>query len=190
MKEPTMDLLDLDRKALEVTRAFVHGTTLSQLGLPTPCAEWDVRALLNHVLGNNHLYAAAASREEVDWSTRDHDRVGDDPHGSYDRSAALVTAAFDGTDLAGDVHMPFGVLPAAQAVAVHFVDVLVHGWDLAVGTGQHPALPDDLAEAALGIVAAYPPEVWGTPQFFADKVPVQSDDPPYVRLVALVGRQP
>lgn len=185
-----MDLLDLDRKALDTTRTFVHGTTHSQLGLPTPCAEWDVRALLNHILGNNHLYAAAASGDAVDWSTRDHDRVGDELHGSYDRSAALVTAAFDATDLAVEVHMPFGPLPAAQAVAVHFVDILVHGWDLAVATGQDPALPDDLAEAALGIVAAYPPEVWGTPQFFADKIPARAGDPPYVRLVSLVGRQP
>ena len=98
------------------------------------------------------------------------------------------TAAFDATDLADDVHMPFGVLPAAQAVAVHFVDILVHGWDLAVATGQDAALPDDLAEAAMGIVAAYPPDVWGTPQFFADKVEARTDDPPYVRLVSLVGR--
>lgn len=185
-----MDLLDLDRRALESTRAFVQRTTVPQLELPTPCAAWDVRALLNHVLGNNHMYAAAAAGDTVDWSRRDDDRVGDDPHGAYDRSAAEVTAAFAAADPADEIRLPFGLLPAEQALAVHFVDVLVHGWDLAVATGQDPVLPSDVAEAAIAIVAAYPPDVWGTPMFFADKVDSAADDPPYVRLVSLLGRHP
>jgi uncharacterized protein (TIGR03086 family) len=185
-----MDLLALDRRALELTGGFVHRTDPAQLGLPTPCTGWDVRALLDHVLGNNHLYAAAAAGEAVDWADRDLGRVGDDPHGAYDRSAADVRAAFAGADLGATIRMPFGMVTVGQAVAVHLVDVLVHGWDLAVATGQDPALPDDLAEAAMGIVAAYPPDVWGSPVFFGDKVPSSPGDPPYVRLVALVGRDP
>ncbi len=185
-----MDLLDLDRKTLEVTRAYVAGTRPDQLGLPTPCAAWDVRALLDHVLGNNDLYAAGASGRPIDWDERTRDRVGEDPLAAYDRSAAAVTAAFADADPTTEVGFPFGVIPVQHAVAVHFVDILVHGWDLAVATGQDPALPDDLAEAALAVVALYPPEVWGTPQFFADEVASSPDEPAYVRLVKLVGRAP
>ena len=185
-----MDLLDLDRKTLDVTRAYVAGTRHEQLGLPTLCAEWDVRALLNHVLGNNDLYAAGASGQAIDWDERNRDRVGDDPLAAYDRSAAAVTAAFAAADPATEISFPFGVIPAQQAVAVHFVDILVHGWDLAVATGQDPALPDDLAEAALAVVALYPPDVWGTPQFFAEKIASSADEPAYVRLVKLVSREP
>jgi uncharacterized protein (TIGR03086 family) len=185
-----MDLLDLDRRALASTRAFVARTRPAQLGLPTPCADWDVRALLNHVLGGNDLYAVAAGGGAVDWTRREEDRVGDDPLGAYDRTAVAVSDAFAGLDLdSGVVELPFGGLPAAQAVAVHFVDVLVHGWDLAVATGQDPTLDPELAEPAIDVVAAYPPDVWGTPQFFAHPVPSQDDDPPHVRLVTLVGRR-
>lgn len=185
-----MDLLDLDRRALVSTRRFLAGTTPAQLALPTPCAGWDVRALLDHVVGGNLLYAAAARGEPVDWSTRDGDRLGNDPHGAYDRSTDAVTAAFAAVEATATLDMPFGRLPVGQAVAVHFVDVLTHGWDLAVATGQHPELEDELANRALEIVAAYPDDAWGTPQFFAPKLSAPDDAPPYVRLVATLGRQP
>jgi uncharacterized protein (TIGR03083 family) len=63
-----MDLLDLDRRALADTGAHVRALGPDDLTRPTPCTEWDVRALLNHVLGNNHLYAAAVEGAAVDWS--------------------------------------------------------------------------------------------------------------------------
>ncbi|HEX6420628.1 MAG TPA: TIGR03086 family metal-binding protein [Acidimicrobiales bacterium] len=184
-----MDLLDLDRQALASTRAFVAGTDAGQLGLPTPCEGWDVRALLNHILGNNHVYAAAIGGP-VDWARRDDDRIGDDHRAAYDRSVEVVTAAFTGADQAAEAEMPFGRIPVPYAIAVHFVDILTHGWDLAVATGQDPVLDADLAEAAILVVGGYPPEVWGTPQFFAEQVPAPDDAPAHVRLVSLLGRRP
>jgi uncharacterized protein (TIGR03086 family) len=185
-----MDLLALDAQALESTRAFVHGTGAGQLDLPTPCAEWDVRALLNHVLGNNDLYGTAAAGGGADWERRHDDRVGDDHRSAYDRSADAVTAEFAAVDMAREVTMPFGPLLAAQAIAVHFVDVLAHGWDLAVATGQDATLDAGLCDVAMAIVAAYPPDVWGDPQFFAHRVPAADGDPAHLRLVRMLGRQP
>lgn len=183
------ELFDLDRRALASTGAFVAGTDAGHLGLPTPCDGWDVRALLNHVLGNNHLYAAAMAGP-VDWDRRDDDRVGDDHRAAYERSVAEAAAAFAAADPGGEVAMPFGRLPVVHAIAVHFVDVLVHGWDLAVATGQDPALDAELAEAALAVVATYPSAAWGPQRFFADKVPVADDAPAHVRLVSSLGRRP
>jgi uncharacterized protein (TIGR03086 family) len=135
-----------------------------------------------------HLPVASTTARPVEAS---HDRLQDDPAGAYDRSATAVTAAFAGLDLATDrLTMPFGELPAAHAVAVHFVDVLTHGWDLAAATGQDPTLDPELATAALDVVAGYPPEAWGTPRFFAHQVPVPDTAPPHVRLVAVLGRHP
>ena len=183
-----MDLIALDRRALAATGAHVAALTPDDLMRPTPCAEWDVRALLNHVLGNNHLYARAVTGEAVDWAERDDDRVGDDAAAVFAASATAVTAAFDGADLDAEVALPFGRLPGAQAVAVHFVDVLAHGWDLAVALGRDAALDHELASTALDIVGFYPPDVFGSPVFFAEQQPCPADAPPDVRLVATLGR--
>ena len=186
-----MDLKELDRRALAGTGRLVAAVPPDQLTSATPCDGWDVRTLLNHVVGGNDLYATAASGDAVDWATREDDRLGDDPAGAYERSATAVTTAFAALDLAaGRLTLPFGELPASHAVAVHFVDVLTHGWDLATATGQDPTLDPELAVAAIDIVAGCPPEVWGTPQFFAHQVPVPPTAPPHVRLVALLGRHP
>lgn len=190
-------LLELDGRALASTAHFVDRLRLEQLGDPTPCDAWDVRALLNHVVGGCHLFGAAALEARGDrsgspagdWATRDDDRVGDDPRGAYAAGADLVTRAFADLDL--ELHqltLPFGRLPAAQAVAIHFVDVLVHGWDLAVATGQDPTLDPDLVRPALEIVATYPEAAWGNPQFFAEKVTLDEAAAPHERLVALLGR--
>jgi uncharacterized protein (TIGR03086 family) len=185
------DLTELDRRALADTGRLVAAVRPDQLAAPTPCEGWDVRALLNHLVGGNHLHATAATGGAADWSSRERDRLGDDPAGAYDRSAAAVTEAFARLDLAADrLTMPFGDLPASHAVAVHFVDVLTHGWDVATATGQDPTLDAELASTALEVVAGYPPEVWGTPQFFAHQVPVPDTAPPHIRLVALLGRRP
>jgi uncharacterized protein (TIGR03086 family) len=147
-----MDLRNLDQRALASTGAFVAATSPDQLGHDTPCEGWDVRALLNHVIGGNRLYSAAAAGESADWDTRDGDWIRDDHRSAYDRSVDEVTSRFARLDLAEDrVDLPFGQLPAMHAVAVHFVDVLMHGWDLAVATGQDPTLDPELCEAALQI---------------------------------------
>jgi uncharacterized protein (TIGR03086 family) len=185
-----MDLLDLDRRALAATGVHVAAVAPGDLARPTPCAEWDVRALLNHVLGNNDLYARAVSGEAVDWSERERDRVGDDPAAVFAASADVITAALGAADLDAAVAFPFGRLPAAQAIAVHFVDVLVHGWDLAMALGRDASLDPRLASAALDIVAFYPPELFGTPAYFAEQRPSPHGAPPDVRLVSALGRTP
>ena len=183
-----MDPLDLDRRALAATGACVDRLEAADLTRPTPCAAWDVRALVNHVIANNSLYAAAAVGEAVEWGRRDLDWVGDDAQGAYIRSADAVTAAFGAADLTAEIDMPFGRLAAAQALAVHFVDTLTHGWDLAVATGQDATLDPDLAAVAIDIVGFYPPDVFGTEQFFAQGLPALDDATPGERLVAMLGR--
>lgn len=187
-----MDLKDLDRRALTSTATFVSATKAEQLGDSTPCEGWDVRALLNHVIGGNLMFGAAVAGEGPDWSTRENDRVGNDLHAAFDRSAAQVTERFAALDLVANpsVELPFGTFPVSAAVAVHFVDVLVHGWDLAHATGQDPTLEPELCHAALKIVASYPAESWGELKFFASQVPVEDGAPPHERLVATLGRRP
>jgi uncharacterized protein (TIGR03086 family) len=183
-----MDLLDLDRRALAATTGRLDGLTSDDMTLPTPCAEWDVRALVEHLVGGNHLFAEAASGTAVDWSAREGDRLGGDPAAAWTASADAVTRAFADADLDREVDMRFGCVPVRQAILVHFVDVLTHGWDLAVARGLDAALDDDVATAALDVVAFYPPDLFGTPTYFAAQRTAPADASPGERLVAALGR--
>ncbi len=62
------DIRDLDRRALETTVEIVAAVTAGQLQLPTPCAEWTLRQLLGHIIGQHYGFAAAARRETSDLS--------------------------------------------------------------------------------------------------------------------------
>jgi uncharacterized protein (TIGR03086 family) len=183
--------LELDEAAIERTGAVVAQIEPDHLDRPTPCDGWDVRALLDHVVGGNLLYAAAAAGEQPDWSTRSDDHLGADHRSAYRRSAQLATKAFDAAARDGiPLALPFGVYPAARAIPIHFVDVLVHGWDLAAAAGLERRLDDDLARAALEIVASYPAEAWGDPRFFANRLAAPTGASLTDELVATLGRLP
>lgn len=183
--------LDLDRAALAHLAGLVDRVTADDLARPTPCAGWDVHALLDHVVGGNVLYARAAFGEGADWGTRSDDHLGDDHRAAYARSREAVTAAFAVAGGVGTlIALPFGALPPAWAIPVHFVDVLVHGWDLAAACGLDRTLDADLAGAALDTITAYPAETWGDPRFFAHRVAPPPGATVTDRLVAAVGRRP
>jgi uncharacterized protein (TIGR03086 family) len=184
-----MDLLELDRRALRATGALVARTEDSDLDRPTPCDGWDGRALLNHVVGGNWMLAVAGTDPSPDWSRRSADHLGWDHRSAYEESRTAVTAAFARKGaLDAKFTLPFGVLPGSLAVAIHFVDVLVHGWDLAVAIGHEPRLDPLLCAEALRIAKSYPEESWGDPRFFAHKITLAEDAPIQDRLVAYLGR--
>jgi hypothetical protein len=67
--------------------------------------------------------------------------------------------------------------------------MLVHGWDLAVATGQDRGLDPDLCEAAIAIIGRFPASTWGNPKYYAERVHTDSTQP-VDRLVAITGRDP
>src|SRR4051794_36351100 len=85
------------RAALDATRAVVAGITAEQSGLATPCEEWDVRALLNHVVAGNWWASRLAAGETIDavGTEYDGDVVGPDATDAYDRSAQAAALAFE-----------------------------------------------------------------------------------------------
>lgn len=91
------DIAQLHRRALDSTRVVVAGIATDQMGLPTPDDEWDVRALLNHVVSGNLWAAELTAGHTIDdvGDRLDGDLVGGDPLGAYDRSAEAAAATFE-----------------------------------------------------------------------------------------------
>jgi uncharacterized protein (TIGR03086 family) len=155
-----MDFRDFDRRALAVTDAIVARVDPGQLDGPTPCSAWTLRELLAHMIVQNHGFAAAARGASADLSLWVPRPVGDDPASDFSASAADVTAAFAATSLERGVWLPEistdRTLPAAQAISFHFVDYVVHGWDVAAAIGVRPEFDEDILEAVLPIARAVP----------------------------------
>src|SRR5215472_15528353 len=128
-----MDILDLDRRALAASTRIVGMITPDQLGEPTPCAQWVIRDLLRHMAGQNEGFAATARGERPAasvWEGSPHDGQ---PAARFAESADLVNRAFA---VPGVLDMRFelpgvGSFPAATAIGFHFVDYLIHAWDVA-----------------------------------------------------------
>jgi len=146
------DIRRLFRRALEEVGDGVHGVKEDQWGSPTPCSEWDVRALVNHLVYELRwavpLFEGQTVTEVGDRF--EGDLLGDDPAKAWDEAAA---AALDAVNAEGamerTVHLSFGDFPGSGYTRQIFADLLIHGWDLARGSGQDERLdPELVAECA------------------------------------------
>jgi uncharacterized protein (TIGR03086 family) len=116
---------------------------------PTPCADWDVRELVNHMVGENLWLPPLAAGQTIAevGDALDGDLLGDDPRQAWRDSVAGALAAAKGVDLDATVHLSFGDVPAQEYLWQLTADALVHSWDLARSTGQQEALPADVVGA-------------------------------------------
>lgn len=153
MQTPTAstatDVRDLHRRALDTFGERVDGAPAGSWHQPTPCSHWDVRALVNHVVGENRwappLLSGATIADVGD--SLDGDLLGDDPVTAWHESAAAAVDAVARTALDQTVHLSFGDFPAEEYLWQLTADALVHGWDLARATGQPESLPADIVDA-------------------------------------------
>jgi uncharacterized protein (TIGR03086 family) len=128
----------------------VTGIPADRWHTATPCEGWDVHALLNHVVSGN-LWAAelaAGATIESVGDRLDGDVLGADPAGSYATSAKAAAAAFlrPGA-LDAPCAVSYGPVPGSVYAGHRFIDVFIHGWDLATATGHNTAHDPDLMEA-------------------------------------------
>jgi uncharacterized protein (TIGR03086 family) len=156
-----MDIQELDRRAVELSRSLVVTVTPQRLASPTPCAEWDLAALLAHMTVQHHGFAAAIAGERTELADWQPVPIGDDPVGAYHAAADRVIASFGAAGaLDRDAYLPEirgGVtVPGRVAMSFHFIDYVVHSWDVAVTLGQRLHIDDDMLDAAIVVTARVP----------------------------------
>lgn len=175
-----MDVIDLFERGTAWSGDRVAASA-AKLDAPTPCDEWDVRTLLNHMVDSLRYFTEAANDPQNATlpSPNPPDVVGDDPEARYAAARDATLAAY---------REP-GVLDrTGPSLGIAFVDQLVHGWDLAEATGQDATMPADLAEAAFKAVdGRMPPDRRGSA--FKPEVPVPDDASGQERLLGYVGRK-
>lgn len=192
---PTVDYVLLDAKAVHTSIGLVSGATTADLSKPTPCRAWTLYGLLAH-MATQHYGFAAASRGETDpaiWKVRD---LGDDPVKAYVESAEHVLDAFaepgvvDRTFTLAEFG-PDAAFPGAQAISFHFIDYVVHSWDVAKTLGTSVTFAPATLEAAEVVAQVVPTgDIRRTPGSpFAVDVPWSGDDP-LDRIIAHLGRTP
>ncbi|OZM82611.1 TIGR03086 family metal-binding protein [Pseudonocardia sp. MH-G8] len=188
----TTDPRPLYDSALSWTLGVMRSIRSEQLSHPTPCSELDVRGLLAHLVATVHRTAAAGRGEDagtVPWSVPP--VPGDDWSRAYADAIDSMWTVWRAADapLDGTVRAPFGTVPGRAALMAYTSETLVHGWDLAVATGQDVEA-DDPAVAAAALAAmqhALPAEPRGGPVPFAAPVPPRADAGPTERLANWCG---
>jgi len=191
-----MDTYDALQQAVTSTEKIVAGVKAGQLDEATPCTEWNVRQLLNHVVSAMGLGAALLTDTTPEHPSPpgglpDVDLVGDDPSAAYQRAAeALLAAAGTKGALDAGHETPLGDMPGAVVGGILTLDVLVHGWDLARATGQDVAFDADLTTHVLGFAGqAIQPEMRDG-GLVGPVVAVDSTAPVLDQLVGHMGRTP
>ena len=175
-----LDLLELYGDASDWTGTKVQGAT-TKLDTPTPCDEWDVRTLMNHMLDTQHYFVGAARGEEVSPpSPQPPELLSDNPVADFEHARAETLSTF------GE---PGVIEKTGPSLGIAFADQLLHGWDLAKATAQDATMPAGLPEAAYEMIHGRFTDDQRK-GVFKPEVAVAPDASAQDKLLAYTGRDP
>ena len=182
-----MEIIDELALTFDHTSKVVGGVTPDQLGAATPCAEWDVKALLAHTTGVVANIGNGVRGEELfDVSGFE---LAADPDGQFRDAAAATLAAWRGVAPDAQVNIGAGPMPAAAAIQINLLDTATHSWDIARATGQDGELPDELAEQVLAACQMIVTDDVRGYAGFAAAVEPPAGASATLRLVSFLGRK-
>lgn len=189
------DLPALLRRGVALFARQVRALPDGSWDAPTPCAGWDVRALVGHVVAMLEAGVAVVEGAPVPRPGDPRDAV------AVDASPADVAArveslgrsldvAVAGADLAQTRDTPAGPRSLADGLAFPVADLAVHACDVAAAAGHPLGLPDDLLAYTQAFVGSLPDDVLRRPDVFGPAVPAPADASPTTTLLAHLGRRP
>lgn len=189
------DIVALDAIAVRASVDLVARAQPADMARPTPCADWTLHGLVTHMAAQHYGFAAAAAGDGdlARWRPR---RLGGDPVADYRAAAETVLAAFAADGVLGQ-RFPLpefaagALFPARQAVSFHFVDYVVHSWDVAKSLGLEARFAPDVLDAALQVARAVPGgEYRLAPGAAFAPVVTWPGGSPLDQVMALLGRSP
>jgi uncharacterized protein (TIGR03086 family) len=183
-------VVELHRRAVDEFGRRVHAIREDQWSHPTPCTEWDVHHLVNHLVNENRWtppLMAGRSIEQV-GDRFDGDLLGDDPKAAWDDAARAALDAIGAPGaMARTVHLSFGDHPGEEYAWQLFVDHLIHAWDLARAIAADEKLDPELVDVCYE--RSKPQEdVLKSYGVFGDKVEPPPGADRQTKLLAVFGR--
>lgn len=175
-------------EAADRAARVVAGIGDDRLGAATPCAEYDVRALVNHLYLVVVNFQRMAAREAVDWSDTPDRTAEEGWREGFAAEAARMAEAWAAPDALEGVSPGMG-LPQATVARMGLTDLTVHAWDLASATGR----PFEPEAATVDEVAEFMAEMGPMGRkmgSFGEEVEIGADAPPFARVLAASGRDP
>ncbi|WP_258023830.1 TIGR03086 family metal-binding protein [Streptomyces bambusae] len=184
-----------DDRAVRESIAVVRRVNVADLTRPTPCSAWDLGELLAHMTAQHRGFAAAARGDGGDPTHWKAEAPGPEAAGKYLAAAEGALAAFaevgtEEQEFALPEFGPGAVFPAIRAIGFHFLDYVVHAWDVARTLDLPIAFDPGILDAALPIALAVPDGAFRTQPgaAFAPSLPEPADADALTRILMHLGR--
>ena len=184
-----MNVVSEIQLALEIAEQVTASITPDEWTAPTECEGWDVRAVLNHMVGGMQIFAAelvggaAAGEHESDW-------LGREPLARLRAAVEADLAAWRRPDaLAGSVTIGLGTLPGPMAAIVHLTELTVHTVDISVAVSRSHLLDEGLCGRLLLTMRSMGVDSFRAPGIFDPEVAVSPQALPHRQLAGYLGRK-
>ncbi|MGH3652389.1 TIGR03086 family metal-binding protein [Glutamicibacter sp.] len=169
--------------ALAALQLVLHNLQAKDLQRPTPCAEYNVGQLVDHLAGNLAMACKALGAELADDPSLA-------PEPRIARLAQAALEAFSARGLDGEIDLGFAVVPASVLSGILNLEFMVHGWDFAQATSQQYDVDPGLAEYALDLARATVGEPQRASGSFGPETAIAESAGSLERLIAFTGRVP
>lgn len=184
-----MDSKELFAKTLEQAKGCVGVVRQEQLTNATPCSEWDLKALLNHMVNELLWMPPLLDGKTIAdvGDTLDGDLLGDDAVTAFSTAAEAAVNAVTAAGPDATVHLSYGDFPASHYIGDMATDMLIHGWDVGQSVNCSQVFEPTVAQAVYDHLA---PSIQGYRDggFMGAGVEVSADATIQTKLLALAGR--
>ena len=183
-----MSVPELFRRSVDEFDRCVAAVSDDQWTNATPCPDWTVRDLLNHIVGEAAWMPPLLAGKKVDEvDGLEGDLLGDDPKGAWaDASARAIEAAEQDGAMEATAHLSFGDFSGEFYVSQVLCDNVIHAWDLAAGIGHDDGIDPELVKFTYDFYLPF--EDMLRNGAFGPKVEVSDDADPQTKLLAFTGR--